>query len=162
MTKDRLTALDYANGYDNFYRLHPEFRMTIAVGGRWLGIKRWRLSGSKGKESSGQPQSKLYYRRLSASDGWAVMGSSSSFHQGAYPGVGMKSMAPCNLMEMSDLKVPLSRYHRRRWAQVVPAAVASQAGMPGCWRELHLSRSWGPEKGLPHYSGKRRPCHGSC
>ena len=72
----RLTALDYAHGiFDNFIELHGDrnFRDDGAVIGGigWLGDQAVTVGGdSKRKESSGQPQSKLWptsSRRLSKS-----------------------------------------------------------------------------------------------
>ena len=91
----RLTALDYALGiFDNFIELHGDrnFRDDGAVDWRnWLvrGSSGNGCRYSKGKESSGQPQSKLWPtppRRLSkslASDetGGEIWSSSSNLHQ---------------------------------------------------------------------------------
>ena len=124
----RLTALDYAHGiFDNFIELHGDrnFRYDGAVIGGigWLGEQAVTVVGiQKGKNlqdnlsrNFGQPHPEGYRKAL------RLMKQAEKFGRpvvtfintaGAYPGVGAEERGQGeaiarNLMEMSDLKVPI-------------------------------------------------------
>ena len=124
----RLTALDFATGiFDDFVELHGDrsFRDDGAVIGGigWLGDQAVTVIGiQKGKSlqdnlnrNFGQPHPEGYRKAL------RLMKQAEKFGRpvvtfintaGAYPGVGAEERGQgeaiaCNLMEMSDLKVPI-------------------------------------------------------
>ena len=124
----RLTALDFATGiFDDFVELHGDrsFRDDGAVIGGigWLGDQAVTVIGiQKGKSlqdnlnrNFGQPHHEGYRKAL------RLMKQAEKFGRpvvtfintaGAYPGVGAEERGQgeaiaCNLMEMSDLKVPI-------------------------------------------------------
>ena len=124
----RLTALDFATGiFDDFVELHGDrsFRDDGAVIGGigWLGDQAVTVVGiQKGKSlqdnlnrNFGQPHPEGYRKAL------RLMKQAEKFGRpvvtfintaGAYPGVGAEERGQgeaiaCNLMEMSDLKVPI-------------------------------------------------------
>ena len=118
--QSRLTALDFANGiFDEFIELHGDrsFRDDGAVIGGigWLGEQAVTVVGIQKGRNFGQPHPEGYRKAL------RLMKQAEKFGRpvvtfintaGAYPGVGAEERGQGeaiarNLMEMSDLKVPI-------------------------------------------------------